>query len=205
MFRTIVCCIILSCLLFACQSDHHEKAKEKEVERMVDSIDIERSIEKESFLVSDPFKHMVDSLVMDNYRLLSFDSLELNSHFLNKRIDELNRYRKLQEKSMIPPLESRGLRSIRRAKVKGTKDLGGGLYYRANLETWAFEDKISAKKALKEVEQLKEDVPWDEISKSPITFMVIENELVFITPGGFYMLDEAERLKAFLEEGWEKF
>ena len=73
--------------------------------------------------------------------------------------------------------------------------MGDNLYPRATIESWEFKNEKSALDSEKEVDYIKENYLWDQISKSPITYFRLKNELIFITPGGFYMLDKVDKLK----------
>ena len=78
--------------------------------------------------------------------------------------------------------------------------MGDDTYPRANIEAWECTNEAVAVEKLAAIDDLKKNHPWDVINKSPITYWRQGREIVFITPGGFYMLDEVPKIKQFLSE-----
>ena len=56
-----------------------------------------------------------------------------------------------------------------------------------------------AKEVAQYLKKLQTGNVWEAISKSPISFVHVENEIVLITPGGFYMLDKVKAIEDFLK------
>jgi hypothetical protein len=146
------------------------------------------------------FKDAIAGLEEIPYKLVSYEELTPDKNFLNERIAFLNPYRKNQNKPLIEKIETSELARVRRAKVKSTESMGDNLYPRATIESWEFKNEQGALGSEKQVDYIKANYLWDRISKSPITYFRLRNEIIFITPGGFYMLDKVEELKDCLRD-----
>lgn len=128
------------------------------------------------------------------YELLSQEEVEIENTYLINRIRFLNGL-----KRNYPLVPVQGLKTVKQAKIKGKLSMrsgGGSLYPRAELEEWIFTSKRCMEEALEVLQQIefREGKFDDVISKSPMTYWVKENKIYFLTPGGFYMLDEGEKL-----------
>ena len=191
--------LLIALLFVNCTNDPDPKIEETSV--VLNNKNAEDSIieikEKESTNSIKPnrFKDAIAGLQEITYKLVSYEELTPDKNFLNERITFLNPYRKNQNKPLIEKVETSDLVTVRRAKVKSTESMGDNLYPRATIESWEFKNEKSALDSEKEVDYIKENYLWDQISKSPITYFRLKNELIFITPGGFYMLDKVDKLK----------
>jgi len=146
------------------------------------------------------FKEVMEMVNQIDYSLKKFEKLNKSKNFLNNRIKEINEYRKRRQKSLVKQVNITHLNQVQKAFIKGTIDLGNKLYERATIELWEIDSEDHAIEVFKEIEKLKEDYHWEEISKSPITCFRVKNEIVFITPGGFYMLDKVSKIENFLKK-----
>ena len=149
------------------------------------------------------FKDAITALDEIKYKLVSYEDLTPDKNFLNERIAFLNPYRKNQNKPLIEEVETSELVTVRRAKVKSTESMGDNLFPRATIESWEFKNEQGALDCEKEIDYIKENYLWDRISKSPITYFRLRNEIIFITPGGFYMLDKVNQLNDCLRDKLE--
>lgn len=149
---------------------------------------------------SNQFETVINSLEPIDYQLKKFEILHKEKNFLNPRIEIVNKYKALQKKALLDLVAISGLLQVRRAFIKGTKDLGNRLYTRAEVESWEMKNEAAAISVYQQIEKIKSSHHWEDISKSPITCFRKHNEIVFITPGGFYMLDKVPILADFLKK-----
>ncbi len=153
-------------------------------------------------LLPSNFMEVMEGLEIKTYQLKKYSEEEnFEEVFLNTAIDRVNRYRKKDEPE-ISKIDTKDIIMVRKAFVKSTEDMGGNLYPRADIESWEFRTKAAADVIMKAVEGLR-DGPghtWEDISKSPISVLQADNELVFITPGGFYMLDKVGEIKTYIKD-----
>ncbi|MEO1485251.1 MAG: hypothetical protein AAFU57_05870 [Bacteroidota bacterium] len=146
------------------------------------------------------FKTVVKEMTTISYDLKEFEKLTPEDNFLNKRIPVVNRYLKHRNEALEEFLDIAKIKKVERAKVKSKEALQSNLYPRATLEYWECYSENDALDLLARIEVIKERGPWDVVSKSPITYFQKDNFLVFITPGGFYMLDLVPEIETFLKE-----
>ncbi len=146
------------------------------------------------------FEKVIRDVEKIDYVLKKYEELEAKDNFLEDRIEAANERRTIRGKELIPQLKISKIEKIRRASIKGTKDLGNRLYERAEVESWEMKNESEAKSTFKEIDKLSQSTSWEDISKSPITCFRVRNEIIFITPGGFYMLDKVSKIKNFFEE-----
>ena len=146
------------------------------------------------------FETVIKSVEQIDYQLKKLETLDQEVNFLNQRIEKVNRYQTLQKKALIPLVDTSNLLKVRRAFIKGTKDMGNQLYTRADVESWEMKNETAAISVFQQIEKIKADRYWEDISKSPITCFRKKNEIIFITPGGFYMLDKVPILADFLKK-----
>ncbi|MEO0506755.1 MAG: hypothetical protein AAF090_11435 [Bacteroidota bacterium] len=146
------------------------------------------------------FEAVVGQMTEISYDLNKFEKLTPEDNFLNKRIPVVNRYLKHRNEALEAPLDVSKIKKVERAKVKSTVSLQSNLYPRATLEYWKCHNEKDALDLLARIEVIKERGPWDVVSKSPITYFQKDDFLVFITPGGFYMLDLVPEIEIFLKE-----
>ena len=152
----------------------------------------------ENQLKVNAFKAALVQMSKIGYQLKQFKELPPEKSNFNAAVRFANRL----DKYDAEPVDMSGVRLIRTAFIKGihpTKK-GGNLYPRADIEMWECKDEATAKEKIVAIEALKKAIPWDVVSKSPITYWRDGHRVFFITPGGFYMLDEVPRIKGFLEE-----
>ena len=146
------------------------------------------------------FEEAILGLRILSYELKSFEALSKEDNFLNKRIAYLNSLREGTDKPIIPLIPDGGISAVFRAQVKSTQDRGGNLFNRATIESWLCINEGEAKGLTKQIDALQDRVSWMHISKSPITYWQQGKEVRFITPGGFYMLEDVPEIQAFLQE-----
>jgi len=149
---------------------------------------------------SQTFEQLMQRVHEIEYVLKEFEKLDVPQNFLNTRIKQINDLRKQSQKPLLTTVNTAHLIQVERAFIKGTVDLGNNLYERATVEYWQIDCENQAIEILKAIEKLKEEYHWEEISKSPITCFRIRNTIIFITPGGFYMLDKVSRIEDFLKK-----
>jgi len=191
--------LVIALLFVNCTNDPDPIIEEPSVvlnnKKAADSL-IERKEKKNAdSRPTNRFKDAIAGLQEITYKLVSYEELTPDKNFLNERIVFLNPSRKKQNKQLIEEIETSELVTVRRAKVKSTESIGDNLFPRATIESWEFKNEKSASDSKKEVDYIKENYPWDRISKSPITYFRLKKEIIFITPGGFYMLDKVDELK----------
>lgn len=153
-----------------------------------------------------------DSLILDIlnqmdsifYSLKEYNKLKVEDNCLNHRIQYLNKRFKNTDNQNINLIDHSKLDKIFYAKIKGSKQISSRLYPRAEIEIWECGSPRKAEQLSKEIEQLKQQVAWSKISKSPITYWQQGKWIVFITPGGFYMLDEVGIIKDYLSRKMNK-
>lgn len=145
--------------------------------------------------------YQVDSIA---YLLREFNELDSKDNFLNSRIQYLNKRSKNEINQKINLINHSKIDKVFNAKIKGTQEISDKLYLRAEIEIWECESQNEAEKLSNEVEKLKVEAGWDKISKSPITYWQQDKCLVFITPGGFYMLSEVEKIEDYLRKELDK-
>ncbi|MEL6974544.1 MAG: hypothetical protein AAGL29_04020 [Bacteroidota bacterium] len=146
------------------------------------------------------FKAVVGEMTAISYHLKKFEHLTPEDNFLNARIPVVNSYLEHRGEVLEKPIDVSKIKFVQRAKVKSDVLLGSNLYPRASLEYWECHSEKDAKDLLSRIEIIKERGPWDVVSKSPITYFQKDDFLVFITPGGFYMLDLVPEIETFLKE-----
>jgi hypothetical protein len=135
-----------------------------------------------------------------NYALKKFEIIDKSDNFLTNKIDRLNKLRSRSNKKLIPTIDISEVQKIRKAFIKGTKDMGNSLYPRADLEAWELSNEAAAIRLFNAVKAIEAAAHWEAISKSPITFFKKNKEVVFITPGGFYMLDKVPIIEKYLKD-----
>jgi len=213
--------LLFSCSIFhACDSPSQKKKKLKsppleaenpalnrtdQAPKLPVATDHEQTSEKEQTPALDNiqpnnFEAVIKSVEQIDYQLKKLETLDKEANFLNQRIEKVNRYKTLQEKALIPLVNTSNLLKVRRAFIKGTKDMGNQLYTRADVESWEMKNETAAILVFQQIEKIKADRHWEDISKSPITCFRKKNEIIFITPGGFYMLDKVPILADFLKK-----
>lgn len=146
------------------------------------------------------FKTVVAQMTAISYDLKKFEELTPEDNFLNARIPVVNGYLERRGEVLEKPLNVSKIKIVQRAKVKSGNAVGSNLYPRATLEYWQCHSQKDAHDLLARIEVIKERGPWDVVSKSPITYFQKDDFLVFITPGGFYMLDLVPEIERFLKE-----
>ena len=146
------------------------------------------------------FKSALEKMTAITYELKKYEEVKAGENFMNQRIASINTYRERNDREKIVPIDESGIQTIRKAFVKSTSDMGNRLYPRADIEAWEMVSVAKALEISKAIQAIKDNEGWDEISKSPITFWQQGREIIFITPGGFYMLDRVKEIKDFLIE-----
>lgn len=144
------------------------------------------------------FENTVKAMTEIFYELKDYKELLPKDNFMGRRIQYLNSLNQATNKPQIDTLDITKIKTVRNAKVKSTQDMGNQLYPRAYIESWECLDEMAAMELKKAVDVIRNEYSWDEISKSPITYFRKDNELIFITPGGFYMLDKVAEIEEFL-------
>lgn len=144
------------------------------------------------------FKRVVLEMTALNYELKNFKNRPPEKTNMNLNINAANAGGKYN----AALIDMTNVKKVEQAFIKGTKPMkaGGDTYPRANIEFWECVDEKTAKEKIKAIDALKKEIPWDVISKSPITYWQKENMLFFVTPGGMYMLDEIPKLRKFINE-----
>ena len=104
------------------------------------------------------------------------------------------------EKPLIDSINTQGILRVHQSFIKGKKAMSGNTYPRADLEEWEFKTIACATTLMEDIEKIKTQVPWDVISKSPLSFWQKANKVYFLIPGGFYMMEEVSVLKKTLNE-----
>ncbi|MEM9824667.1 MAG: hypothetical protein AAF985_26505 [Bacteroidota bacterium] len=145
------------------------------------------------------FEKVIRSVEQIDYELKKFAQLKGDQNFLNQQIESVNKYKSRQQRPHIPLVDTSNLLQVRHASIKGTVDLGGKLFTRAEVESWEMKDEAAAIAVEQEIKAIRKTRNWEDISKSPMTYFRKDNEIIFITPGGFYMLDKVPTIVDFLK------
>lgn len=146
------------------------------------------------------FKEVIQNVAKIDYELKEYQEINKSENFLTTRIAFLNSLREDSARTIKPEIKLSNVVQVRSAFIKGTKDLGGHTYTRANVESWEMTNEEAANFAFDQIQQIKNSRNWERISKSPITCFKTKNEIIFITPGGFYMLDKVPIIENYLKE-----
>lgn len=208
--------LILLLFLFACQTAEQkpepstttetpplEKAADTKQQNptATSSTEAEQRAKKmvsDANLQANKFKSILIQMGSINYQLKNFKELPPEQTNMNGYIRLANKGGKYN----AALIDMSGVRIIRRAFIKGIKPTkpGGDTYNRADIEAWECTDEQTAKGKIEAFDALKKEIPWDVVSKSPITYWRDGSQVLFIVPGGFYMLDEVPKIQKFLEE-----
>lgn len=193
--------VVLITIALACQRNQKSSisVSEASTTKTVPSDTDQTTLEVKA-VTKKTFKTVVEGMTEITYALKEFEELTAKDNFLNKRISVVNSYLEHRGQDLEALLDVSKIKTVQRAKVKSSKLLGSNLYPRATLEYWECHTEQDASDLLGRIETIKERGPWDVVSKSPITYFQKDNSLVFITPGGFYMLDLVPEIETFLKE-----
>ena len=146
------------------------------------------------------FEEVIKNVAQIDYALKEYEELDKSKDFLTARINAINKLRTRSEKELIKQVNTTNIIKVRKAFIKGTKELSKNLYERAGIESWEVKNVNEAVSIFSEIEQIQKSNNWEAISKSPITCFRVKNEIIFITPGGFYMLDKVTKIESFLKD-----
>ncbi|MEM8506500.1 MAG: hypothetical protein AAF717_01670 [Bacteroidota bacterium] len=144
------------------------------------------------------FKKSIEQMEEIRYFIKAYKEPPVEDHFFVACLERLNRYLEVKDRETEPPIDFSGIKQVRRAKVKSDEEIGASLYPRAMIESWECYSQQDAIVLLQRIDTIRARHPWDVVSKSPITYFRKNNEIVFITPGGFYMLDRVPEIEDFL-------
>ncbi|MFK7809817.1 MAG: hypothetical protein AB8F74_18565 [Saprospiraceae bacterium] len=144
------------------------------------------------------FKSVAMEMDAINYKLRNYKEKAAYKTNLNIYVKSANE----MEKYNVDTIDMTGVNVIKRIFIKGTQPTkeGGDTYPRADIENWECKDEATAKAKVKAINKLKKSIPWDVISKSPITYWQDGRSVYLLTPGGMYMLNEVPKIKGFLEK-----
>jgi hypothetical protein len=203
-------------VLISCNtsSDNYDKEPPKQTDfnkGKVKNIEVKTKIEpisdsSKTLVYKSNFAEVIKRVEKINYSLKKIEQIEKKENLLTFKIDRINKFRTRinsqredGKKKLIKQVDTLNITKVQRASIKGTIELKKNLYERAVVESWEITNENEATLIFEEIEKLKRTQSWEDISKSPITCFRIRNEIIFITPGGFYMLDKVVKIKDFLK------
>lgn len=206
----LICFIILLTSLISCRNQDSKQAETPSDMAKIDSVVEEQNLPIPQERMED--KDTQDSLIRAmmnrveeiDYALKAYTEKEASENFLNARIQTLNTYRKMSNKPLIKVIDQSKIDQVFFGRIKGKEEMGKNLFPRAEIEIWACGSQSEAEALSQEIERVKKEAGWDEISKSPITYWQQDNWIVFITPGGFYMLDKVGEIEDYLRRELKK-
>ncbi|MEL6671865.1 MAG: hypothetical protein AAFR61_06720 [Bacteroidota bacterium] len=186
-------CLLLFMLLLGCEQQQGDATASAVPEE-----ELIAEEEETAQPVSDAFEEALQALGVLDYELKVLDTLAPSENFLLKRLTYLGQFEKFKEQADYQAALTAGMLRCTSARLKSTRELGSRLFPRVAIEYWRFADTLSAQAAFKAVEEIRDKYGWDQISKSPITYGRLGTQLYFITPGGFYMLEEVPPIEKIL-------
>lgn len=145
------------------------------------------------------FKKVIEQMEELRYFIKEYEEPPANDHFFIACLERLNRYLQTKDRETELPIDFSRIKQVRRAKIKSDEEMGKALYPRATIESWECYSQQDAIVLLKRMDTIKARHPWGVVSKSPITYFRKNNEIVFITPGGFYMLHPVPEIEDFIK------
>lgn len=181
-------------IVFSCIPDQSDKSE------LVETSNPKENIENtEQLAETHDFQSVMENMHSITYELKEYKELPASNNFLNTTVRRHNKLNVSMGKAAFSLVDERKIKQVIFAKVKSIQDMGGNVFPRADIEIWTCANQTEAESLASEVEKIKEEAGWDRISKSPITYWQQGKRLVFITPGGFYMLDKVAGIEEYLK------
>lgn len=127
-----------------------------------------------------------------NYQLKSLEVVPPEKTLLLGRLQRiLKRKDSLAKKIKLSAIKS-GIHEIRKSFLKGTKPMqpNGNTFSRVTIEEYIFKTPDHAKTIYTILKKLENDAGlWMYISKAPYELFIEENNIYFMSSGGYYMME----------------
>jgi hypothetical protein len=176
-----------------------EKSQEKEISpKITDTVVREKVVSHESETIkkgalTSKLEEKVTRLsqLEHNYQLKSLEVVPPEKTLLLGRLQRiLKRKDSLAKKIKLSAIKS-GIHEIRKSFLKGTKPMqpNGNTFSRVTIEEYIFKTTESATTAFETLINTKKNGGlWMYISKAPYELFIEENNIYFMSSGGFYMM-----------------
>lgn len=149
------------------------------------------------------FKNTLSRIDEIGFEMKHYQVLDIKDNFLSKEILRINHFNKIVDKPSIKEIRILDIVKVERAFIKGTKDLGNRTFERADVECWQLKSMDSTVSVIGQIQRI-ESCCWNQISKSPISYFRIDDKILFIKSGGFYMLDRVQAIGEFFTKSMIK-